>query len=29
MNSNSVIIYADYGNIHFDIKSIMKQKKNN
>ena len=27
MNSNSVIIYADYGNIHFDIKSIMKQKK--
>ena len=26
MNSNSVIIYVDYGDIHFDIKNMMKKR---
>ncbi len=27
MEDNSIIVYRDYGNIQFDIKSIMDKKK--
>ncbi len=26
MHGSSIVVYVDYGNIHFDIKRIMKKK---
>lgn len=27
MNNSSIVVYVEYGSIHFDIKTMMKKRK--